>query len=436
MSEELEIALAPERLDEGTPEEKSCFGLFRLRFGESELVAGFDHYANSYRAGPLVSGYHAGEWLAWNWWRLLWEPRTSAADWWRAHTLTAIGEGYSWPNLTIFSDGLRSVLVSRASLRADAKPFRYLGAPAAILPRARFEGALDDFLGRLLARLRETGIAESNLRTVWSGVLAERADPETAKRRKLEALLGLDPDAVDERRLDKLIHDARELGESAVEELAAENGQGDRISTAEAIRDLANALGQDTSPRDALRLHAVQDLTPRADIPAWVLGSRAARRLREQEKLGTGRIADAALAAMAGMREQVIDPKTEGAPISFTLDNSPIAGRIVFRSRWKSGRRFEVARLLGDRLIAGGPDRLRAATRAYTYRQKMQRAFAAEFLSPFEAIEAILDGDYSAEAQEEAARHFDVSELTIRTLLVAHGRLEREDLDSELAPAD
>ena len=408
-----------------------------MSFRESELVAGFDHYTNGYRAGPLVSGYHVGEWFAWNWWRLLWEPRTSAADWWRAHNMTAIGEGYSWPNLTVFSDGMRTVLVSKASPRADAKPFRYLGVPAVILPRIKFEGAVDDFLGKLLARLRETEIGESDLHSAWSDVLAERADPETAKRRKLEALLGRDPDAEDTQDLEKLIRDAHELGESAVEELAAENGQGNRIYTSEVLEELANKLGQDTSPRDASRLHSVEDLTPRADIPGWVLGSRAARRLREQEKLGTGKISDAALARMAGVREQAIDRayKTYGAPISFSLDSSPFAGRIVFRSRWKSGRRFEVARLLGDRLIAGGQDRLRAATRAYTYRQKMQRAFAAEFLSPFEAIEAILDGDYSAEAQEEAARHFDVSELTIRTLLVNHGRLEREELDAELAPA-
>jgi hypothetical protein len=76
--------------------------------------------------------------------------------------------------------------------------------------------------------------------------------------------------------------------------------------------------------------------------------------------------------------------------------------------------------------------RLMSATRAYTYRQKMQRSFAAELLSPFEAVEEMLAGDYSAENQQDAAQHFQVSDLTIRTLLVNHGRLERENLDEEL----
>ena len=65
----------------------------------------------------------------------------------------------------------------------------------------------------------------------------------------------------------------------------------------------------------------------------------------------------------------------------------------------------------------------------------MQRAFAAEFLSPYEFVEEVLAGDYSTEAREEAAKHFDVSEFTIRTLLVNHGQLEREELEAELAPA-
>jgi hypothetical protein len=63
----LEITLAPERLDEGTPEERACFGLFTICAGEAELTGGMDFFISAYRSGPLVSGYHAAEWFAWNW---------------------------------------------------------------------------------------------------------------------------------------------------------------------------------------------------------------------------------------------------------------------------------------------------------------------------------------------------------------------------------
>jgi len=47
----------------------------------------------------------------------------------------------------------------------------------------------------------------------------------------------------------------------------------------------------------------------------------------------------------------------------------------------------------------------------------------------------MLKGDYSMESQQEVAEHFDVSPLTIRTLLVNHGRIERDDLDEEVGIA-
>ena len=61
----------------------------------------------------------------------------------------------------------------------------------------------------------------------------------------------------------------------------------------------------------------------------------------------------------------------------------------------------------------------------------MQRSFAAELLSPFEAVEEFLGGDYSEENRQDAAEQFNVSEFTIRTLLVNHGRLEREEMDGD-----
>jgi Zn-dependent peptidase ImmA (M78 family) len=61
----------------------------------------------------------------------------------------------------------------------------------------------------------------------------------------------------------------------------------------------------------------------------------------------------------------------------------------------------------------------------------MQRSFAAELLAPFAAVDEMLAGDYSLENQQDAADHFNVSDRTICTMLVNHGRLEREELDRE-----
>lgn len=47
----------------------------------------------------------------------------------------------------------------------------------------------------------------------------------------------------------------------------------------------------------------------------------------------------------------------------------------------------------------------------------------------------MLAGDYSTEHQQDVAEHFDVSPITIRTLLVNHGRIDRADLAEELEVA-
>jgi hypothetical protein len=182
-------------------------------------------------------------------------------------------------------------------------------------------------------------------------------------------------------------------------------------------------------PRDAVQLETNLFAGSRRGEAPWALGTRAARALRAQEALGADSISDARLASFAGAEPRIIRDDRASLDFAFSLDRDETAGRIALRSRWRTGRRFELARLIGDRLFAPSGGRLHAATRAYTYRQQMQRAFAAELLSPFEALEEYLDGDYSSDAQLGAASHFHVSERTIQTLLVNHGRLERDGLD-------
>lgn len=431
MREELEFSLAPELLDEGTPEERAAFGLFTVRSRHGSLTGGFDFFVNAYRPGPLVSGYHAAEWFAWNWWRLRSEPRAPTPDWAFAHRMTSIGEGYVWPNLTIFSDGLRTALISSASSRPDAKPFRYIGSPALIVPSSDFEAALDAFLPRIIGRLRDQGVPETNLDRLWRDLLAERSDPEVAKRRRLEALLGRDPEGADDDTVERLVAEASRLGEQSVEEVAAEAARGAEILTWDRLRELASRRGRHTSPRDAARLTVRPDTTRSADTAAWRVGADAARALREQERLGVEPVTASRLAEMAGTLESTVtEPGLGDSPISFVLDSDPREGSVVLRSRWVTGRRFDLARLIGDRLMASD-GALHPATRAYTYRQKAQRAFAAELLAPFEAVDDMLADDYSMERQQDVAEHFDVSPMTVDTLLKNHGRIEREGSDFE-----
>lgn len=435
MSENLIISADWEPLDRGTPEERNCFAALGIRVNAHCLTEGRDTLANRLREAPLLSAYHLAEWLAWNWWRLRWEPKSQAKEWALSHRLSTIGGGYIWPNISIFSDGQRITFNSKSVNERAETPFRYISNLATVISATEFEAGIDDFIDQVLQRLQAMQVGVTNLENIWKGVQEERHTPELAVRRKLEALLGQDPDESDENVLQQLMTDTKRLGIGPVEELAADQGHGlhRQVATAEELGDIANQFGASASIRDMVCLgrHDGQHFS---QAPAWHVGSKVAQALREQEQLGDGPISNEKLAAMLGVDQSILvqTPTTSVVrAISFALETGAGQSRIVLRSKWETGKRFDLARLLGDHLINTTGDALLPATRAYTYRQKAQRSFAAELLSPFKLIDDMLDGDFSMENQQDVAAHFNVSELTIRTLLVNHGRIEREELDGE-----
>jgi len=425
-----------EPLDSGPPEERACFAAISIQAHGVWLTEGLDALANSVRKAPRLSAYHLSEWIAWNWWRLRWEPRsTTVRDWSSSHRMTTIGGGYIWPNITIFSDGERIALIAKPTEERPQTPFRYIADIAAVLQASEFESGVDSFIEQVLGRLDSERIAETNLQMIWQGVLKERSTTALARARKLEALLGQEPDESDPKILDQLIADSEALGSGSVDEIAADHGIGGTITTARELREIAASRGYDASPRDVVRLAYGSGLPRSGEVPAWRLGAAVANTLREQERLNGEPISDKELARLAGTQVVAINDRTSGSGISFALDDNPMRGRIVLRSKWKTGRRFELARILGDRIARQQSSRLFPATRSYTYRQKMQRAFAAEFLSPFNVVEEMLRGDYSMENQQEVAEYFNVSPMTIRTLLVNHKKIEREGFDFEITAA-
>ena len=421
-----------ETLDTGSEEERSCFAALGIQANGRWLTEGRDALANRLRQSPLLSAYHLAEWFAWNWWRLRWEPRASNPDWSFAHKMSNIGGGYIWPNITIFSDGERTALLAKAARERIETPFRYITEAAAILPSGQFEAVVDEFVGQVLERLDAQGVGPTNLSCLWSDVIAERGDPELSRIRKLEALMGKQPDDLGEDEIGEFLDSANRFGISAAEEIAADQGHAPAPAPVSASGLLEVAQGGFTAkPSEMVRLcHAPESRNRPADIPAWRLGADMAKALRDQEALGDAPLANARLAEFLATEKGIADAskKTE-LGISFLVYSNAEA-HIALRSRWESGRRFELARLLCDHLMHPD-DRLSPATRASTYRQKVQRSFAAELLSPFTTVMNMLQGDYSQESLLDLAQHFNVSEMTIRTQLVNRGILEREDLDPD-----
>ena len=404
-------------------EEAATAGILSISANGTSFTEGVSFDEEVLRAGPLVSAYPLAEWLAWNWWRLRWEPTPPQANrpWVFAHRLSSVGGGYRWPSLELASDGERVRLMSAPTLEPCAGTFRYVGAPRSeAVTASAFESAVDAFVLAVLDRLGKRLASASNLQALADGLNSDRTDVGRTSFRRLEAMLGCDPGEGDGEVIRRHLKDAPSLGEQAVLELAA----GATSVGAPALRATLDRAGFDSRPEDAVTVDGVDPANQWGTTEAWRVGVALARQLRAKELPNGKPVTNGRLAEMAGVPERALsDTGSTSEVLSFEWE-MPGQARIALRSKWETGRRFDLARLLAERLLnRHQTEPLRAVTKSYTYRQKAQRAFAAEFLAPIDALDTFLAGDCSEERQTEAAQHFAVSPYAIQSLLVNNHRL-------------
>ena len=416
----LTFTLRPQRTaGHGPPEERATFGTLEVRANERCLTEGVAQDGSSLSTGPNVSGYHIAEWMLWNIWRLRWEARPdSGGDWAFSHCLASIGEGYVWPNIEISSDGVRAILASLPTIDPASGLYRYMGTPAVeVIAASELEDAVLRFAGDVLRLLGRAEVRDTNLHSLWQDVERERQDPAAARLRRLEARLGHDPDEVPADQVRAAADAVRDFGADSVEELVADAGWRG-VTTLPSVEELSTAakrVGSELCVQDAVTIHA-DDLPAWGDVAAWRVGVATARLLRRREALDGQPIDNERLAGLAGAQASALDEHdAQQSALSFVLASSTRA-QVALRGKRGTSRRFDLARLLGDRLL-GHDEPLAPATRAGTYRQKAQRAFAAELLCPYEAVRDFLGHDRSVDRREDAASHFDVSPLAVGTIL-------------------
>ncbi len=409
-------------------EDEGTLGELGIHVDQTNLTQAIDTETNELRNGANLSAYRLAEWLTWHWWRLRWEParqRPRDVDWSAAHDLAGIGGGWLWPNITIKSDGVRIVFETRPSRVVQTELLRYTMDANKIISARAFEDGIDEFIGSVLTRLEACKCRETDLHSIWSDLITERQDEEVSLYRRFEAYLGFDPDEGDPALIERLIENGRAVGLDAFSEAAA-----DDYTSALGVREVAREFGFETRPGDMVQCVPTMPNGDRSQVPAWRVGVEVARQLRGQEGLGDEPIPNARLADVCGINKKVLTGQEPTGDIAFAFaldDKNSRKGRIVLRSPREQGRRFAIARLLADRILDEHGELLHPATRAYTYRQKMQRAFAGEFLCPVDSLLGFVNDDFSDEKQQDAAEHFNVSPLTVQTLLVNNGYLDRED---------
>ncbi len=421
------------------PLEKSTFAQISVITNGQSLTELEDVIARTTRPCMRGSAYRLAYWIAENWWRLRWEPEVDSIEWRLAHVMAAVGGGYAWPDIRFASDGLHVLVEARRTSSNQGAPVRYLGSPSVQVPAETFELGIDDLVERVLARLSSFKVRKNDLTILWAEIRRERADEAVYAVRQLEALLGFDAGEAPKELLQGLFDLEKCAGRKAVNEIAAASKEkaGSVVQVA-----LESAQASDVT----IRLTSIPEVRTlfrsQADMNAlpWQRAELAARLARDVWGIQAGPVSNEVLSDLLGLPKDRLETGGPVAALGIAAGLRRTRGddavSVVQRAKAPTGRRFEIVRLVADHIVAPDDDHLLPITTARTDRQKFQRAFAAEFLLPFQEMREQLGEATSGESEigddkiEDTAAQYQVSPLMVRTSLVNRGVLPREALAS------
>ena len=394
---------------------------------------GSAHPDDCLEAPPLPLAF----WFLDNWWRIRWEPaplNDFPAKWRLAHHLPSVGAGYPWPNVSFWGEGDRCGIAVHADAGNLQASLRFLAKRTLLyVPAATAEDSIDAFVR---AVIDDAGPNCDGLDIEYRELEAERRDPAATAWRKLEAMLGFDPDDAPRGLVSACESMAGQYGRDGVQEAAlAQPGEN---STEALKRSIEAAKTSKLTLRPPAAVSAIEvDRTTLA--PPWQLAVAAARDLRERLGVPRGPLRNPRLSEVLNLNIDRLKTKARPpANIPYALRLRAPSGhqsRLALRSRWSHQRRFELCRSLGD-IVWSRDDPMGPLSRAKSERQKFQRAFAQEFLCPYEDLRAYIPTDRPADDDiHAAARHFHVSERLIQTTLVNHHDIDRESFEQMVEAA-
>lgn len=386
-----------------------------------------DKASQSTRRSIYVSLYPLAEWIAGNWWLLQADARSTLqpaspvaagldaarSKQFQRHNVRAAGDGFAWPDLLVIPEGQ----VTRLAWRHDRtspvrKPVKFLGQGDALVQSESVLSSFASLVESVLTRLSEQGVAPTALATEWEQL--KQTDDEEAEFCLAAARLGLDPYAEAEPFEADILRAAEQLRGPLFEDFL--NAVNPRHIGAALDWIAQSRMIVETDPRpsnttvEEVRRNVRQATSQPAARP-WELGWRQADQVRTA--LGVREDSAFGLDDLVQERTRITDERGLQAFGGATGGRMPVV--VLGRKQSDALSRFTLARGLWHVLYRDDPDFL--VTAAYTDRQKIERAFAAELLAPAHGIARRL-GDSSAaiapEDLEPIAEHFRVSPMVIQ----------------------
>jgi hypothetical protein len=410
---------------------KNTMGDFILKADQNILTKNEDIWSKTVKNTVLTSAFPLCMWLAQSWWRLMFEPLPPnnikpSIDWRLSHEMASANNGFLWPAVSMASDTEFMQIWSKSSDNTKKQSIYYLTTTMSpvLIEINEFEKIVDDFFNTVLSRLDATKIQKTSLHELWNEVNEERNDKSSFKYRKFEAELGYDPDECPYQLMEKVLNIEKKIDHEALSELIPICGKN---SFKEPLNEL-DELIQSTGIKGKFDFSFEKPNTIFSNTHPWQKANIYAQKFRKLLDLkDTSPVSTKKLYEIIGLTKSQIDSwlPVKRQNVSIGIPETHKIYKFYPRKKYPTSKRFELARFLGDYLNKKSDKNVNciASSDLSTQRQRFQRAFAAEFLCPFQSLEDFLKNDFSDSAIEEAAEYFEVSETTVKSILANHGYL-------------
>lgn len=396
-----------------SPDERAraTMAAFSVEADGAAVASVLDRSSRAYRDHVVVPLFAVAEWLVLHWWHLFYEiedTREQRPDFEARHNLAFAGDGFVLPHL-VMAPTPKRMRLRWSPYRPRHARIEFVNGGEATVARAALEAQCRDLVEAVLERLRGHGIAPGALDEEWTAIGALDRDERQFSR--AAALLGADPFDVPDRLADAIV----ELWKGTVPSLRDDALAAASAAAVPQMRAwLADSLETLRGAESGGDWREIRTTLPRATAaPPWRRGYDLARSARQALSNGGGRFDFAS-------RGPLSIHWSEAQPPSARVQGLVAAGApaCVTAPRGEPGRRFLLARALGDYLGQSGPAILSSLA---TDRQAQSRAFAAEFLAPAESLRQRLNGGpVEPERVDELGTEFGVSSHVIRHQIENH----------------
>lgn len=344
-----------------------------------------------------IPAYYLAEWVAENWWPLLWEPRKTEdegedAAFLSRHSLLAAQHGYALPKLKIVPLG-KSIELSASPREVELAHVKFVNRAQISCPREVVEEQLRKFVQAVVDRLDSARVTGTWLQDTWT--LISETDEDEAQFCRFAGALGLSPYDIDEgiagiiERLQPL------LGNRSLLDLclAASPEQFPAVAT---VAEQAMEIVRNAPPSTLSPLESVAPPKELLSLPAHRRGTQAAYILRKRlgisdtDLRGASRIFDLFnidTATQSVSSKAASDASNEEAAVTGAVVRDDNVMRVGLLQQKETKRRFAGARAIFSAWTAEGPTERRLLTSADTRDQQANRAFAAELTAPRALIE-------------------------------------------------